>query len=159
MKALIIYDSYFGNTETIAKALQKELSNNGDAKAVKVQEAEKSMLEGIDLLLVGSPTRAFSPTKDISSFVKRLGSKQLENIRAGAFDTRVSTEEIDSKLLGIMVRVFGYAAKPIAKLLAKKGAEKPVQTKWFYVDDKEGPLKTGSIQLAINWARELINKE
>jgi len=50
MKTLIIYDSFFGNTEQIAQAIGQTL----DAQTVKVNEVAAEQLTGIELLIVGS---------------------------------------------------------------------------------------------------------
>jgi flavorubredoxin len=53
MKSLVIFDTNFGNTKIIAETIAKELDN--DAKAISVSDFNVGELEGIDLLVVGSP--------------------------------------------------------------------------------------------------------
>ena len=49
MKTLIVYDSFFGNTEKIAQAIGGAL---GGAAVVRVSETSPDQLAGVDLLLV-----------------------------------------------------------------------------------------------------------
>jgi len=55
-----------------------------------------------------------------------------------------------------MVRLFGYAAAPIAKRLKSKGGELVLAPEGFVVKDTEGPLKEGELDRAAAWARQLI---
>jgi flavodoxin len=64
MKALIVYDSVFGNTAKVAQAMAEALQTS----AVPVSRVTADMLRGVDLLIVGSPTRSFRPTPAISKF-------------------------------------------------------------------------------------------
>ena len=55
MKALIVYDSVYGNTEKIAKAIGGAIT--GEVRVLRVDESNSAELESIDLLIVGSPTQ------------------------------------------------------------------------------------------------------
>ena len=75
MKILIVYDSVFGNTEKVALAMAEAMT---DQVAVKrVGESSAVDLQGIDLLVVGSPTRGFRPTEGVNLFLKSLPSAAL----------------------------------------------------------------------------------
>lgn len=147
MKSLVIYGTYFGNTEKIAQAIAKQLNT----KAVNVKEFKKEMLDGIDLLVVGSPTRAFRPIDSINEFLSELPS--LKGIKVVAFDTRIKIEDVNSKLLIFLAKIFGYAADPILKKLVKKGGEKVLEPDGFFVEDSEGPLLDGELERAKEWVR------
>ena len=51
--------------------------------------------------------------------------------------------------------IFGYAAKPIADRLEKKGGQLAVPPEGFYVTDTEGPLVEGELERAAEWARKI----
>ena len=76
-------------------------------------------------------------------------------MKAAAFDTRISTDDIKSRVLGFMVNMFGYAARPISEKLRKKGAQIVVAPEGFFVKDTEGPLKEGEIERAGEWAKKI----
>ena len=69
MNVLVIYDSVFGNTEQIAQAIGKAFGSQEDVDVIRVSDAKLEQLAGLELLLVGSPTRAFRPTKAITDFL------------------------------------------------------------------------------------------
>ena len=159
MKALIVYDSVFGNTEKIAKAIGDSLADLTSTEVVKVSEAKLEQLQGTDLLIVGSPTRAFKPTKAIVDFLIQIPSNGLKGIDVAAFDTRVNTEDVNSRILNGFVKIFGYAAKPIADKLQKKGGNLVIPPEGFFVKDNEGPLKEGELERAAKWAKQVMKGE
>jgi flavodoxin len=152
MKTLVLYDSVFGNTEKIAQAIGAAL---GEVPVCRVSEVTPGQLEGLALLVAGSPTRAFRPTPATSDFLKRLPAGALQGVSVAAFDTRIAIEDVNNAFLTIMARIFGFAAAPIANLLKKKGGELLAPPEGFYVKATEGPLKDGELERAAEWAREI----
>ena len=55
MKALIVYDSVYGNTEKIARAVGEAITPSGEVEVLRAGEANPSELASVDLLIVGSP--------------------------------------------------------------------------------------------------------
>ena len=98
MRTLVVYDSVFGNTERIALAVRASLLSAGDATAVRAAEYKPGDLSGVDFLVVGSPTRAFSPTKAVTSFLKGLPEGALRGVKTAAFDTRIALKDVDSEI-------------------------------------------------------------
>ncbi|PHS33910.1 MAG: nitric oxide synthase [Alkaliphilus sp.] len=156
MKTLIVYDSVFGNTEQIALAIGNSLRSGESVAALRVSEIKPEHLTGLGLLIVGSPTRAFKPTKAIVNFLNKIPSNGLKGVKVSAFDTRMSITDVNSRLLNILVRLFGYAASPIADKLVKKGGDLIIPPEGFFVKDSEGPLKDGELERAADWAKLVI---
>jgi len=155
MKALVVYDSYFGNTEKTAQAIGAALGTKKNVTVVKVDQAESAMLEGVDILIVGSPTRAFSPTPAIKSFLKKIPANGLSGIKVAAFDTRIRIGDNVPGFLRVMARWFGYADQPMQTLLRKKNGQETVAPQGFFVKDSEGPLEDGELERAAAWAKEV----
>jgi flavodoxin len=141
MKALVIYDSYFGNTKKIAEAIAGELEP--ETAVVAVTDFKPADLNGVELLIVGSPILGFRPSVKIEAFLNGLGKDQLSGVKAAAFDTRV--------------RIFfhGDAAAKIAAGLEKAGARIIAKATGFVVEGKQGPLAEGELEKAANWAQTL----
>lgn len=148
MKTLIVYDSYFGNTEEIAKSIGESIKG---AKVIKIKDIKQDDIKDIGLLIVGSPTRAFRPTKAISDFIKNLPKDSLNDIKVAAFDTGINTKDTNSGFLRFMVNIFGYASTYINKLLIAKGGKSILNPTTFWVIDTKGPLKKGELNRAQNW--------
>jgi flavodoxin I len=158
MKALIIYDSFFGNTEKIAKAIGSTISGQMDVEVCKVSDIKLEQLKGLFLLIVGSPTRAFRPSPAITKFLNSIAAGSLSGVKAASFDTRISISDTNSRFLRFMANLFGYAAKPISEKLGKKGAQIVIAPEGFLVKDTKGPLKDGEIERVAEWARQIISK-
>ncbi|MFC1897011.1 flavodoxin family protein [Chloroflexota bacterium] len=158
MKAIIVYDSVYGNTEKIARAVGEAIAESGEAKVIRPGEVNPSDLESIDLLVVGSPTHAGRPTKPVQEFLGRIPRKALENVSTAAFDTGISAQ---GKGIGIriVVGIFGYAAGRIAGRLKNKGGHQAVSPEGFIVEGNEGPLKEGELERAASWAQEIVNSK
>jgi flavodoxin I len=155
MKILVVYDSYFGNTEKVAQAIVGALGD--DAAVKRPGDVEIGELSELDVLIVGSPTRAFRPSDAIKDFLKKIPSGGLKGVKVAAFDTRIAKEDTGNPVLRFMIGVFGYAAKPIGDKLARKGGELVGEPGGFVVLDTEGPLKEGELERAAAWAGSLVS--
>lgn len=157
MKGLVIYDSAFGNTEQIANTIGSTLGSPDEIEVLRVGEVKMEGLTGLELLIVGSPTQRFKPTEATSDFLKRIPANCLQGTKVGAFDTRLTIEEIEeTRMLPFFVRIFGYAAQPIANKLKKKGGKLIAPPEGFYVQGMKGPLVEGELERAETWARQII---
>lgn len=157
MKALVIFDSAYGNTQKIAEEIGKELETQGEVKVVRAVEMQKGDLEGVDLLVVGSPTQRFNATPPVNEFLDHLSKDDLKGIKVASFDTRFTEDEIEkTKVLEFFVNIFGYAADPISNKLVKKGGELILPPEGFYVGGMEGPLLDGELDRAAAWAEKLL---
>ena len=157
MKVLIVYDSVFGNTEKIAQVIGNAMGSQAEVNILRVGNVKQENLRGLDVLIVGSPTRAFKPTKEIINFLNGFPKNGLKGVKVAAFDTRFTMSAIEeSRVLPFLVRLFGYAAKPISNRLKKKGGELIIPPERFFVEGVEGPLKEGEIEHAASWAKEIV---
>jgi len=156
LHALVIYDSVFGNTEQIAKAIAEGLSSGAVVELARVTDISIDRLGEFDMVVVGSPTRGFRPTEALAAVLKSLPSKALKGHMAAAFDTRFKADEIESGGLRFIVKTGGYAAKRISSQLVKAGATLVIPPEGFYVQDTEGPLKPGELERAGDWARQVL---
>jgi flavodoxin len=141
MKAVVLYDSAYGNTETIAEAMASRLGR--DAAAVHVDGFDADALHPGDLLVVGSPINGWKPTARITETLADLGRRGLAGVKAAAFDTRV-------KLF-----IHGDAARKMTKALTEAGASIVGGPMAFYVKGSEGPLVDGEAERAAAWAAGL----
>ena len=157
MKALVAYDSTYGNTEQVARAIGAALGPQEEVETLRVGEITPEQLESVDLLVVGCPTQKFSPTGATTRLLKGLPKDSLKGVKVAAFDTRFTVDEIEKvKILAFFVRMFGYAAEPVAGRLQKKGGEMAVSPEPFYVSGTEGPLLEGELERAGAWARQIL---
>ncbi len=144
MKALVIYDSIYGNTKKIAETVAAELGKG--VKMVTVSDFSNKDLTGIDLLVVGSPILGWRPSEKTGKLLAALEAGELKGIKAAAFDTRVR------------LFIHGDAAKKIAESLRKAGAEIVAEPCGFIVEGREGPLANDAVAKAKEWAASIKTK-
>ena len=60
MKAVVVFESMYGNTRAIAESVAKGIRAAGDAEVTvaSVSEADSELIREADLLVVGGPTHA-----------------------------------------------------------------------------------------------------
>jgi len=145
MKALVVYDSVYGNTEKIAKTIGGAIA--GEVKVLRPGEVNPSDLGSIDLLVVGSPTQGGKATPAIKEFLSKIAANALKNVSVASFDTRYGTR---------LVRLFGYADGRIADILKEKGGRLAVPPEGFIVKGQKGPLKEGELERAALWGKEIV---
>ena len=153
LKSLVVYDSMYGNTEKIARSIGSAIT--GDVKVLHVNEVNPPELESIDLLIVGSPTQGFRPTKPVKTFIESIPGETVKGITVAAFDTRFAESDVGTALR-ILLKIGGYAAPHIGQALTKKGGNLAVPPEGFFVKGKEGPLKEGELERAATWAKGII---
>ncbi len=149
MKTLVIYDSVFGNTQKIAEAMGRALN----APVQSVKNITASQLAGLELLIVGSPTRQFHATPETQAFLTGLPAGALKGVKVAAFDTRIAGDTIKFFLFRWLVQS-NYADKKIAAALARAGGSLAAKD-GFYVKESEGPLAEGELERAAAWAQSL----
>lgn len=160
MKALIVFDSLYGNTEKIARVIGDTLRTRMEVEILRVSEVKPAQLAGQDLLIAGSPTHGFQPSPATKEFLKVLPAWALTAKKVAAFDTRMPKGEIDSSVffLKYLVKMFGFAAEKIDKRLQALGGSALVPPAGFYVHGREGPLYEGELERAVEWAKGILAK-
>lgn len=170
LRSIVVYESIFGNTEKIARAISEALADYGDAWAVDVLEAKYGIPDDVDLLVVGGPTHIMGMSRGLS---RRIAHRNVDGVdlsklkfgvrewlrklprakgqAAAAFDTSVPKS---GRLPA------GGAARGISSELRRKGYKLVVEPEVFYVEEGyEGPLKPGELDRARMWATNLVRQE
>ncbi len=130
MKAVVIYDTKFGNTEKVAKGIAEILG----ADVIRVSDVEVSKLKEYDLFAFGSPTHAWNMSSGMKGVFNKLKGNVFEGKRAVAFDTKYNS------------RMAGSAAKKIQSKLQKLGFSIVMEPVSFFVTGNEGPLAEGELE-------------
>jgi len=131
VKASVVYDSVYGNTEKAAKALAAGLESAGvDVNVVKVDAVKFDELGGVDLLCVGSPVHAWNASKPVKEFLESLKNVTgLTGKKAFAFDTKMKS------------RLAGSAGEKIERNLKDIGLAIARHSESAVVKGREGPLE------------------
>jgi flavodoxin len=163
MKALVVYESMFGNTEQIARAVAAGLGESVDAQLVEVTDAPTEPDSEVALIVAGGPTHAFSMSREstradaISKGApegeQEFGLREwMAALPSGQHTEKMAT--FDTKIKS-MRHLPGSAAKSATKAARRHGYESVARAESFYVDDVDGPLLDGEIDRARAWGRQL----
>jgi len=131
-RAIVIYDTKFGNTEKIARALARGMEKQGvKVDCVKADEVDVDKLVEYDFLAIGGPTHAFGVSKPMKAFLEKLRSVDIKGKKAFAFDTKLKSWWA------------GSAGKGIEKTLKGLGISIVKPHSSAIVKATEGPLEEG----------------
>jgi len=129
-KAAVIYDSKFGNTEKIAKALSEGMKKEGlEVDCMRIDDVDLDKLAEYEMLAFGAPTQAFGISKPMKEFLKKLENVNLQNKKAFAFDTKLKSRFAGSAAKGIEKQLKELnltIVKPYASAIVK-GIEGPLE--------------------------------
>lgn len=146
MKTLVVYESKFGNTERLARAVAQKLEQNGPVDMVNASRRAIDT-SGIDLLVFGGPTQGHGVGPAAREALDELETEALKGVLVAAFDTRLKW----------LKWLSGSAAVGLAKRLEEKGGRLIVPAESFIVSGSKGPLAEGEMERAEAWATDLAN--
>ncbi|WP_457207557.1 flavodoxin family protein [Nocardioides sp. P5_C9_2] len=165
MSTLMVYESMWGNTREVAEAVADRLGD--DVTVVEVADAPARLPAGLDLLVVGGPTHAFSMSRAGTrrsavekgaevGHVERGIREWLEEVEAGE---PVDVATFDTRVGGTMQHLPGSAAKSAGRQVRHHHLGRLIATESFYVDDTEGPLSPGEVDRARAWGESLAVRD
>jgi flavodoxin len=147
--AVVIYDSVFGNTKKIAKALAFGISKHDvPVDCFKVDEIDIQNLVEYDLLAIGGPTHMLSLSKHMKEFLETLKTVNLNGKKGFCFDTRNNSRfnrfDVNS------------AAKRIEKKLKRMKVVMIAPRKSAIVEGREGPLDDNMEEMFAQYGEEIV---
>lgn len=164
-RALVVFESSFGNTETLARVIAEELERCGvDTEVCPVADAPPAVEVTADLVVLGAPTHAFSLSRRTTRMeaVRRGGDADavavgvrdwLEGCRAAPPQRHLSCAFFDTRVT--RARHLPGSAARSARRHARDAGLSPTAAQSFYVEDVTGPLAPGELERARSWARAL----
>ena len=161
--ALVVYESMFGNTQTIAGAVADGLSVRMTVDLVEVGAAPSAVAADVDLLVVGGPTHAFGMTRPNT---RQDAAKQAGRpVVSQGVGIREWIEGLDTESAWVPVATFdtrvrrprlpGSAAHRAAKRLRALGARLAMPPESFWVNGTPGPILDGEEERARQWGLRL----
>lgn len=164
MRALVVYESMFGNTQAVAKAVAEGMSQHMETALLECSLAPTILPSDLDLVVVGAPTHAFSMSRPstresakaqatgdvvsrgtgIREWLETLAVPGEPTTRVATFDTRVRHPHLP-----------GSAASAALRRLRRLGLRPAAPAKSFWVLGSPGPLAPGQEDDARAWGAEL----
>jgi hypothetical protein len=160
MKAIVVYESLWGNTAAVARAIAEGIGPQ--ARALSTGEAFDSVVSEADLIVAGAPVIQFRlPSDRIRSELGKdpgrapmppdlshpsmrewLGMMPEGQGRSAAFETRIRFSP-------------GGSTAAIQRGLGSKGYQPVAKSKRFFVAGTYGPMRDGELARARSWGAEL----
>lgn len=150
MQTLLLYDSRFGNTEAIARAIANGAATGSSVTILDAEVAKREQFAGRpDLVIVGGPTHNHGPSDGLKALAD-LVARRLPGVAAACFDTRYRGP----------VLLMGSGAAATAKSLAKVGSILVAPPESFFIVRKGSVatqvLEPGEIERAEAWGRAVV---
>jgi hypothetical protein len=163
-RALVVFESMFGNTERVARAIAAGLAEHTDVDVVRAGPGVTPS-DDVDLVVVGGPTHAFGLTRPGTrvaagqqgadeSAARSTGLREWLDLLPWTMGHRPATAAFDTRVRS--PRVPGSAARSAARRLRKAGLPVVVPPMSFWVHGTGGPLLAGEEDRARSWGRELV---
>jgi flavorubredoxin len=159
MKAVVVYESHWGNTAAIARAIGEGIGP--ETQVLATDEASPEVVSEADLLVAGAPLMGFRlPTDQMLMQVARQGDSErppdlthpsmrswLAELPArhgfhAAFETKIRWSP-------------GGATAAIEHELERTGSRLLSPSQRFVVKGQHGPLRQGELEKAREWGEEL----
>ena len=144
MKALVVYESTWGNTERIAQAIAAGLA--GGTRALPLKTARAEELDKIDLLVIGSPVISGRPSQSMQTYLQSVKRETAAKLKVAAFDTRLKSR---------FATVLGNAASRMTAKFQELGSNAIAKPEGFIVKGQKGPLADGEVDRATRWGKDL----
>ncbi|HEY4992546.1 MAG TPA: flavodoxin [Nakamurella sp.] len=166
MRALVVFESMFGDTKEVADAVAFGLASGMKVQIKEAGIAPDVVDDSVDVLVVGGPTHAFGLSRPgtredaakqaagAGVISDRLGLREWlagvtlhPGLQVAAFDTRVNKP-----------RLPGSAAHAAERRLRRLGCTIFAPAESFYVAGTKGPLMDGELDRAADWGRRLATR-
>ena len=88
-RALILYDSLFGNTKKVAISLASGIKENGiEVNCLNINEIDCNTISTYNFIAIGGPTHNIGLSKQMKTFLQGLEKIKMPGIKGFCFDTR-----------------------------------------------------------------------
>ena len=169
MRAVIVYESMYGNTHHIATAIGEGLRASAEVVVVPVEDAHADLVRSADLLVVGGPTHAHGMTRASTREAAVEASEKQDSLTLdpdapgpGLRDWFDGVEVQDRDAVAFDTRMHGppaltgRASKGIARRLRQHGANVFAEPESFLVT-KENHLDPHEEEHARAWGALLAS--
>lgn len=107
-KAIVVYESKYGNTKRVADTVAEAMRQNGVETVVsELKEVDPDKISDYNAILIGSPNHIRGPTRSVRKFIDNMGKLGLKENLYAVFDTYIGKD-------------FETAVKKMEKLLEEK---------------------------------------
>lgn len=163
MRALVVYESMFGNTQAVARAVAEGMSPRLDTEVMEVGTAPATIDPDVAVLVVGAPTHGLTLSRpDSRANAARQAGKPLVSQGIGVREWLASVQvpaglpavSFDTR---VKPRIPGSAARTARRHLRTLGCRMIMPPKDFWVTWKPGHLRDGELERARQWGAQVAD--
>jgi len=155
VKGIVVYDTSYGNTKTIAETIAETLKESGiEVDLFDVKDVKKLSARDYNFLVLGSPTRFGTMSFATKGFLGKVKPEEWMNKPFAAFDTE-NPENIEKARAE---KKEWSAAEKIAVKLRDKKMNQLLPVLKALVLGQKGPLVEGEIKRTKDYTSELATK-
>lgn len=167
MRTLIVYESMFGNTEAVARAVGAGLELEGlEVLVQEVSDADPGQLLDAALLVVGAPTHGFTLSRPATREDAVQKGAPADRVDLGLREWLTALPPVEGRQDPALVAAFDTrdvrvrhlprtAAHRAARMARAHGLREAGKAESFLVTGVSGPLQDGELDRATAWGRRL----
>lgn len=148
MNIMIVFESFYGNTERVAQTIADGLQQCGHVTTVRVSPDLPLDLASVDLLVLGCPIISWKPSMGMQAFIGKITPLEFRGKPFVCFDTRVRGPKW----------IVGDACEGMTASLSAMGGRPLTPPEKFFVRSKQGPLEKDELEHAAAWTKILVQK-
>lgn len=148
LNAIIVYESTFGNTTRLARAMAEVIRPHGNLRLVAAHEINYLEAVGLNLLVIGSPVHQHRVPGVLRSLIEETPAGALQGVHVASFDTRYHRP----------AWITGTVAPWLTRKLRYLGGRPLVSGESFFVLHRMGPLEEGECERAQIWSQAWLDK-
>lgn len=139
-KAIVVYESVYGNTKKVAEAIAEGITESGEVDCLIAKTSEIHHTDDLaeyDAIIFGSPNHNQEPARNMLKFIERAGIVDLNEKMGAAFDTYIGGNK-------------GIAVSKLEKIVREKMSCVTFVIDGFsaLVNDRKGPVADGELERA-----------
>ena len=147
VKAVLLYESKYGNTKRVAEAIAEEMQRVGgmEAALTALKGVDVDDIANYDVILLGGPTHFGGPTRGVRKFIDALGKRNVNGKSVAVFDTYLG-EDFEKGVRKMEEQI--RAKAPGLKLLAPGLS--------IRVEGMKGPIAEGELVKCKDFVKQLM---
>lgn len=159
MSAIVVYESFWGNTAQVARAIAEGIGS--DARALHTNEATDALVAEAELVVIGAPIIGFSLVQESGrqQLAREVGAPSTADLSHRSMRSWLESLPKGTGRFAVFETGLGWspsgAHKAMTKALQGAGYTEAAKKERFLVTGRFGPLKEGEIERAKDWGASL----
>ncbi len=148
MKAIVVYDSKYGNTKIVAEKIIEGMREAGGVETtlIRVSKVDIKKIPDYDIILVGSPNHMGRPTRSIKKFFDGLKKFEMKEKYIAIFDTYMGGD-FEKAVMKMKSMIKENIPEPKSEILGLS----------IKVQKMKGPIEVGELSKCKEFGYKIAN--